>query len=328
MRSRDDRRSGRGHIDWLTLVVLAGCYILWATSLTLYALTGWWPVLAATVYSVTLHSSLQHEALHGHPTRRAFLNELLVFPALGLYIPYRRFRATHLRHHCDERLTDPYDDPESWYVSCEDWRHRGRVMRLLLTFNTTLAGRLLIGPALGVFGLWRHDLSGLRNGEHFVAKAYLLHFAGALPVVVASQALAGINPLVYALAIAYPAMSLLMVRTFAEHRPKRDPHQRSVIIETSPFFSLLFLNNNLHYAHHKWPTKPWYRLGADYRAEKDRLLRENGGYRFDGYLALFRRHLFHRVGPVVHPHFRRDGITGTAASPARRVARVGFGRPG
>ena len=47
------------------------------------------PVLFVLIAAplVTLHSSLQHEALHGHPTRSAALNEALVFPPLGLLFP-------------------------------------------------------------------------------------------------------------------------------------------------------------------------------------------------------------------------------------------------
>ena len=47
-----------------------------------------------------------------------WLNEALVFPALSLAIPYQRFRDSHLAHHNDEILTDPYDDPGAtqWFV--------------------------------------------------------------------------------------------------------------------------------------------------------------------------------------------------------------------
>ncbi|MBR7508578.1 fatty acid desaturase, partial [Mycobacterium tuberculosis] len=65
--------------------------------------------------------SLQHEALHGHPTRSGWLNELLVSLPLGLFYPYRRYKHLHLKHHADERLTDPYDDPESYYRALGDW---------------------------------------------------------------------------------------------------------------------------------------------------------------------------------------------------------------
>ena len=44
-----------------------------------------------------------------------------MFLPLGLFYPFRRFKGLHLTHHNDERLTDPYDDPESYYRSAMDW---------------------------------------------------------------------------------------------------------------------------------------------------------------------------------------------------------------
>ena len=47
-----------------------------------------WVVLAPLgAYLVALHGSLQHEALHGHPTRSAVVNELLVFLPVSLWFP-------------------------------------------------------------------------------------------------------------------------------------------------------------------------------------------------------------------------------------------------
>ena len=55
--------------------------------------------------------------------RRAtrWINEAFVFLPIGLVWPYRRFKSIHLRHHADERLTDPLDDPESYYQAL--WQH-------------------------------------------------------------------------------------------------------------------------------------------------------------------------------------------------------------
>ena len=39
---------------------------------------------------------------------------------LTLWLPYERYRHTHHVHHIDARLTDPLDDPESFY-----WRAGG-----------------------------------------------------------------------------------------------------------------------------------------------------------------------------------------------------------
>ena len=67
------------------------------------------PVLAA------FHTSLQHETIHGHPTPFHGLNELLVSLPLGAVFPFRRYRDLHLKHHNDMNLTDPYEDPESYF---------------------------------------------------------------------------------------------------------------------------------------------------------------------------------------------------------------------
>src|SRR5215203_4217235 len=116
------RRFGFRDVEWPTLALLAACYGFWALATFHYSALG--PVLLVLFAAplVTLHSSLQHEALHGHPTRSAALNEALVFPPLGLLFPYRRFKALHLKHHDNSALTDPYDDPESFYLAAGDWQ--------------------------------------------------------------------------------------------------------------------------------------------------------------------------------------------------------------
>src|SRR5699024_160137 len=98
-----------------------------------------------------------------------------VFLPIGLFIPYRRFRDLHLRHHNDERLTDPYDDPESFYLTEGDWTRASGPMRWLLRFNATFAGRMLIGPALGMWGFWRDDLRLILAGNTRVRGAWIRH---------------------------------------------------------------------------------------------------------------------------------------------------------
>jgi len=62
-----------------------------------------------TAVLITLHSSLQHEIVHGHPTRWRGVNRLLAIVPLSLWLPYERYRQTHQQHHIDQRLTDPLD---------------------------------------------------------------------------------------------------------------------------------------------------------------------------------------------------------------------------
>jgi fatty acid desaturase len=96
-----------GRVEWRTLFLILGCYGSWAAVLFAAGLLP--PVVAVPILAVliTLHASLCHEALHGHPFRLRVLNEALMFLPLNLAIPYGRFRDTHLAHHRDERLTDP-----------------------------------------------------------------------------------------------------------------------------------------------------------------------------------------------------------------------------
>lgn len=304
MAARHYRRP-RANIEWPTLFVLGICYVAWALITFFHEQIGLWLTIPGAIYAVALHSSLQHEALHGHPTRWRTLNEGLIFFPVGLYIPYQRFRSTHLRHHCDERLTDPYDDPESRFVAERDWDTLSRPMRVLLEFNATLSGRLLVGPALSILGLWLRDWPALRAGDKSICRAYALHASGVFLVLAWLIGVCAIDPLVYTILIAYPAISCLMLRTFAEHRAHEEPAKRSAIIEACPIVALLFLNNNLHHVHHASPRTPWYELPKLYRAEKEKFISENGGYGFKGYGDLFRRHLFRPIGTIIHPFLYR-----------------------
>ena len=166
--------SGRMKFEWPTWLALAGCYSVWGLVLANADVLGWWFVLPGAI-AVAFHSSLQHEILHGHPTRNKILNEALVFPALGLFIPYRRFRDLHLKHHNDERLTDPYDDPESFYLPTEGWMRLCILRKAIFTFNATFCGRMLIGPALAMYGFWRSEYRLMRNGDRAVRDAWLRH---------------------------------------------------------------------------------------------------------------------------------------------------------
>ncbi len=309
MRSGASRAPARGLLaEWPTCLALLACYGVWAMCLVAYPAIG----IAAFVpmaLAVAFHSSLQHEILHGHPTRNPRLNEALVWLPLGLFIPYRRFRDLHLRHHNDARLTDPYDDPESFYVDAGDHTRLGPVMRGLLVLNATFAGRMLIGPALSLRGFGRTELRAALAGDGAVRNAWAHHFAG-LAVVGPLIWWLGVPLWLYALLAAYPGMSLIMVRSFIEHRAHDDPKQRSAVVETGPFFSLLFLNNNLHRVHHARPGVAWYRLPALYRAERERYLAENGGYLIRGYSEVLRRWLFRPREPVVHPASRRADAPG------------------
>ncbi len=287
-------------LEWPTWLALISCYSAWFLLLFWHRQIGWlW--IPLTTLLITLHSSLQHEVLHGHPTRNKAFNELLVFLAPGLFIPYRRFRDLHLKHHRNERLTDPYDDPESWYLAEADWLNTSYFMKMALLVNATLAGRMLIGPLLSLYAFWRDEIKIVLSGDREIAKAWAMHLLGLIPVLL-YLAYLDIDLWFYALAVAYPGMSVLMIRTFIEHRASEKVKHRTAVVEAGSVMSLLFLNNNLHAVHHQYPTTSWYVLPALWREHKGRVLADNDHYHFpDGYLSVAAQWGFKKREPVAHP---------------------------
>ncbi len=290
----------RPAIEWQTLLVLVATYATWGLGTTLIW-TWFWPAgLALTVLAIAQFSSLQHEALHGHPFRSRALNEALVFPGLTLFVPYQRFRDTHLAHHRDERLTDPYDDPESNYLDPEVWARLSPGMRALLRVNNTLLGRMVLGPAISTWAFVRGDWRAIRAGDQAVFEAWLAHLGGLAMVGTWLWATPGMGPLAY-VAAAYAAYGVLKIRTFLEHRAHEKARGRTVIVERGGVLGFLFLNNNLHVVHHAKPSVAWYRLPALYRAQKDEYLRRNESYFYRSYGEIFARYFLRAKDPVPHP---------------------------
>ncbi len=144
----DSGVTSRRLVEWPTLVVILGCHVIWALGTTWLAAQSLAAGIVVTGVAVALAASLQHEAIHGHPSRNVALNTALVFPSYNFLIAYDRFRDTHLDHHMNGNLTDPYDDPESNFLDPLVWGSLPGAARALLLFNDTLLGRILIGVAV------------------------------------------------------------------------------------------------------------------------------------------------------------------------------------
>ncbi|MDW4550365.1 fatty acid desaturase [Defluviimonas sp. D31] len=286
-------------VEWPTLALIGAVYLVWAGA-TLW-LAAWSLPLAmvALTLAVTLHSSLQHEVLHGHPFRSRPLNEALVFLPIGLFYPYGRFRDLHLAHHRDENLTDPYDDPESNYLDPAVWARLPGALKLLFRVNNTLLGRMVFGPAISVAAVLRADFRAICAGDRAIARDWALHAAGLALVAlwIASAAM----PFWAYFVSAYAGMSILKIRTFLEHRAHDLARGRTVIVERGAVLPFLFLNNNLHVVHHSKPGMAWYRLPAHYAANRAEFLRRNDNYVFASYGEIFRRYLVKPKDPVPHP---------------------------
>lgn len=308
------RKMLRQDVEWPTILLLLATYAFWALGTTSLATVALPLAIVMTAVAVAQFASLQHEALHGHPFRNRLLNEALVFPALALLVPYQRFRDTHLAHHHDPSLTDPYDDPESNYLDPAVWAGLPTALRQILRFNNTLAGRMLIGPLVSTAVMVRHDLAAIRRGDRAVRLAWMWHVPG-VAMVLAWLLTVGQMPLWAWLLATYLGHSLLKIRSFLEHRAHDQARARTVVIEDRGPLALLYLNNNFHVVHHMHPQEPWYRLPALYRANRTHYLRRNEGYLYRSYAEVIGRHLFRAKDPVPHPIW--PDMQGASGGPSR-----------
>jgi fatty acid desaturase len=295
------RDFSRAVVEWPTLAVAGAIYAGYGLLTFYYHILPWWLVLPAGGYLLAWHGSLQHEVVHDHPTPWRWLNRALVFPSLWLWMPMEVYADTHLRHHHDESITDPLEDPESYYLSKEAWARTGGLRRSLLRFHNTAAGRLLIGPIVSVWRLMKVETKAFLCGDFRNLNAWLLHLLGCVPVLVWVSVVCEIPLLAYVLLFIYPGISMTLLRSFAEHQARTQVGERLAIVEAGPLMSLLYLNNNLHYVHHLGPGIAWYRLPARWRAGREQVLGANGGYYFGGYGEIIRRYAFRGREPVAWP---------------------------
>lgn len=280
-----------GAPTWMVATLAYGGWI----GLTLgYDALPWWALLPAAGYVMALFGSLQHETIHGHPTRSRLVNEALGWAPLWLWLPYPIYRDEHRTHHDDGILTDPLADPESKYAVPADWPRFGWLRRTALIFNTTLLGRLTVGPALSISDFFRREAVALIADEPGRRRLWALHVLAVIPVL-GWLWVCSVPLWAYALLFVYPGLALTLLRSFAEHIAAADPKSRTVTVEAGPFFSLLFLNNNLHALHHARPELPWYAL--------PRLARGGArpALRYSGYGEIARRFLLRPIHAPVHP---------------------------
>ncbi len=291
-------------IEFPTLVVAVAIYGGFGVLTWFHAALPWWILLPLGGYLVAWHGSLQHEVVHGHPTPWAWVNEALVLPSLWLWVPFRVYRETHLAHHNDDILTDPVEDPESFYVTAEAWAAAGPLARAWLTVQNSLAGRLVFGPLRCVRLFFSAEAARLLKGDVSHGKAWALHLLGSALVLGWVLWVCDMPFWQYLLFFAYPGLSLTLLRSFLEHRAVPDPAERSAIVEAEPPLALMFLNNNLHVVHHAKPGLAWYKLPPLYRSERAGFLATNGGYFFKGYREVFRRYFLRAKEHPLHPMAR------------------------
>jgi len=308
------RRPRRVAVELPTVALVLFTYGGWLLITATYGRWPLWIVASVVTLLLTLHSSLQHEIIHGHPTRWRGVNRLLGMVPLAFWLPFERYRRQHLTHHVDERLTDPLDDPESFYWTPEDWARMQPISRILLQIQQTLAGRLIIGSFWRIVVFLRGELRALIRNDEGVRAVWVEHLLWCAPVILWLTLVCRMPLWVYVTAMVIPANAIALFRSFAEHRARPDARQRTAIVERAWLLGPLFLFNNLHALHHESPGLPWYAYNARYRIERDRLIAQNGALVYSTYFDVARRFLFRRHDVLMHPTNRAPRVPPVAST--------------
>ena len=289
-------------MEWPTVISIGA---FWGLYLSTVLFASHLPSMITVLFLSVLggfYMSLQHEVIHGHPTRWRLLNRTSVGAPLGFLLPFERYSVAHLAHHASD-LTNPVDDPESFYVTPEAWASAGTAKRWFLRTNRTMAARLTIGPAFQLWQMLRYDLR-LARYDTAVRRTWLLHVVSA-SLTVAVIRMTGLPLWVYILGFVYGGMICTNIRSFVEHRGVVNGNTRSAVVQSNWFIGLLFLNNNLHYTHHTLPGASWYRLPQLTRDLGAAEIVEGGAGYYRGYLAIARKYLFRPFDQPINPLLER-----------------------
>ena len=129
-------------------------------------------------------------------------------------------------------------------------------MKFLLRINNTMVGRFVLGPWLACIGFCLADLKADPRGRPADPQRRGCCTCSAWPIVLPVVAYGFDIPLwLYVLVPVWIGQGLISIRTFAEHQWSERPEGRTIIVERSPL-SFLFLNNNLHFVHHRTRPSP------------------------------------------------------------------------
>ena len=217
-------------IEWPTVFLIVLTYLTVGLLVWNHERLPWWVILPVGGYFAALYTSLQHEVLHGHPTSNRSLNEALIFPTLHFWLPYGRYRDTHLRHHNDADLTDPRLDPESYYMLPDDWARLPGLKRSLYQFNQTLGGRMLIGPAVSIVRFWTSEFRDIAHGNRETLRAWTVFALSCAITIWFVTVIAGMPLWQYhpadCLSRHLPVAGALLLRTSGRGTPGPSHHHR------------------------------------------------------------------------------------------------------
>ena len=285
-------------IEWPTVALLVGFFAAWLALVLGHRAIPWPLQFVAFVLLGRLWMSLGHELLHGHPTGWNWVNTAIGFLPLAFWLPFNRYKALHIKHHLSD-LTDPEDDPESFYVAPPRWQQAGPWRRRFFLFLRTVPGRLTVGVPRGILRFWRREIRLLSGGG--IALPWALHIAASVALGWWLFGVVGVNPWVYVLGFSLGGSACTQLRSFVEHAAVAEG-TRCAVVKASPPMALLYLNNNLHHTHHAVSDLEWYKIPAMHRAlGSDALADAGAGLYSGGYLEVVRTYFLHPFCQPDHP---------------------------
>jgi fatty acid desaturase len=280
-------------------LTIHGGFVVWTVMFKELPL---WMAAPLGALLLTWYGSLQHETIHGYPTSSRRFNAMLGGLPLSLWIPYAVYRESHLRHHRHggRYLTDVTRDPESFYLRPGAVANAGVFRSAIHSANCTLAGRMVLGPMVSITTFWVTEIPKILSGDRQRIAVWVRHALAVGLVLWWTVGICHVPLTIYIALVVYPSVSLSHVRSFAEHRADVDPRSRTRVVEANPLFALIFLNNNLHIAHHAHPKLPWYELPRAWLRMRRSWI-ESGLVFHGGYREVIRRYLTRPCISVEHP---------------------------
>jgi fatty acid desaturase len=281
--------------EWPTWLIIVSVYTVWWLVLLNFESLPFAPVMLVIVLG--FHGSVQHELLHGHPSHNQTLNDFLAYPPLALWYPYPVYKNSHLTHHENVNLTIPGVDPESYYVSEKQWNNLSNFRQQLALFNMTILGRLFVAPLWHFINLNKQCIESITSKSSREALVWVTHAVLVLGLLLLVGLFFKVNLFIY-IACAYFSQSVILLRSFYEHRADNYPNHRSIIMKAALPMRLLFLNNNYHSVHHENPGMSWYQLPNEYKSNRNEYDNMNGNFIESGYYKWILKYL---LRPIDHP---------------------------
>ena len=159
--------------DGRTLLVALTIYGGWIAVTACHATLPKPVVIMLGGWLIAWHGLLQHETVHGHPTRNQWVNGAIGFPPLSLWLPYGVYHRSHIAHHRSPAVTHPHFDPESRYHD-----RRRTIATQLARLQSTLIGHLVLGPPISILRFLAEELARAVRDPAQTARDWIPHLLG------------------------------------------------------------------------------------------------------------------------------------------------------